>query len=64
MDHGCVANDIFAELMERRLYPITGKKNFGDRFVPHGNVELLYKHCGLDKVALEKDIMEVLAVEK
>ena len=37
--------------------------NLGKRYVPHGSVEQLYQHCGLDAESIAAHVQEVLADE-
>ena len=35
-------------------------RDLGDRFIPHGSVNKLYEHCGLDAKSIAEYIQEVL----
>ncbi len=37
--------------------------NLGDKYVPHGNVDVLYQYCGLDARSIADRALEVLKVE-
>lgn len=38
-------------------------KNLGDKYVPHGNLQTLYRHCGLDSEQIAKFVQEVCSYE-
>jgi len=63
-DHGCLADEIFAELACRGI-PVRGaKRNLGSAFIPHGSVPELYKLTGLDADSLYPLVLEVMQREK
>ncbi len=54
-----LATKLQGEGFNRRVYV----KNLGDRYVPHGNLQTLYRHCGLDGESIAKFVQEVCSRE-
>ena len=38
-------------------------KNLGDKYIPHGNLQTLYNHCGLDGEGIANFVQEVCSRE-
>ena len=39
------------------------EKNLGEQYVPHGDLETLYRHCGLDGESIANFVQEVCSLE-
>ncbi|MBR5570178.1 MAG: 1-deoxy-D-xylulose-5-phosphate synthase [Oscillospiraceae bacterium] len=51
-----VSHALAYSLQDKNIYGL----NLGDQYVPHGSVDQLYAHCGLDSRAIADRILEVL----
>ncbi len=62
-DAGCIADVLFSAVAAAGVRAVVGKRNLGDRYIPHGSVQKLRELCGLDTNGLLAGIREVLANE-
>ena len=62
---GCAIADALAQKLSAvsHEYHVHGM-NLGDTFVPHGSVQKLYAHCGLDEQSIARKLLEVLDHEE
>ena len=60
-NRGCLAQEIFSDLAQTGGNVRCFARNLGDRFIPHGSVQDLYRACGLDGDSLADWITEALA---
>ena len=51
-----ISHALAYSLQDKNIYGF----NLGDQYVPHGSVDKLYAHCGLDSRAIANRILEVL----
>ncbi len=61
VDSGCVAQEIFAKILQQGLSVRCACRNLGNRFVSHGKNAELYRASGLDGQSLSLWITETLA---
>ncbi len=59
-NQGCMAREIFSNLAQEGERVFCCARNLGDRFIPHGSVQDLYRACGLDGQSLADWIREAL----
>ena len=59
-DQCCLAREIFSDLAQAGSNVRCFARNLGDRFIPHGSVQDLYRACGLDGASLADWITEAL----
>ena len=59
-DRGCLAREIFSDLALDGTEVRCFARNLGNRFIPHGSMEDLYRACGLDGQSLASWIEEAL----
>ena len=62
-DHGCIADSIFADLLQNGITARCARRNLGTRFHPHGTIAQLRAACGLDAAGITELIMEVTGHE-
>lgn len=56
----CGIGDALAQALHKyRVY----QKNLGEQYVPHGDLQTLYRHCGLDADSIVKFVQEVCSLE-
>ena len=56
----CGIGDALAQSLHKyRVY----QKNLGEQYVPHGDLQTLYRHCGLDADGIVKFVQEVCSLE-
>ncbi len=58
-----VGESIAAELQKKAPNCRVYVKNLGERYVPHGNLQTLYHHCGLDGEQIAEFVQEVCSRE-
>ena len=58
-NHGCVADELFARLLQSGVTGRFCKQNLGDGFIRHGAMQDLYALAGLNAQALRDKIREV-----
>ncbi len=67
LEETCSGSGIYGEIICEAGKDLPGCSfthiDLGDRFVPHGSVDALYRHCGLDGESVAQHIQEVLKVE-
>ena len=51
-----ISHTLAYSLQDKNVYGL----NLGNQYVPHGSVDKLYAHCGLDSCAIANRILEVL----
>ena len=61
MESGCLAQEIFANILQKGLSVRCASRNFGNRFVSHGSCAELFRTSGLDGQSLSLWIRETLA---
>ena len=54
-----LATELQNKVPHSRIYV----KNLGDKYVPHGNLQTLYRHCGLDSACIAEFVQEVCSRE-
>ena len=59
-NRGCLAHEIFSGLAQEGVGARCFARNLGDRFIPHGSVQELYRLCGIDAQSLTDWITEAL----
>ena len=57
-NHGCVADELFARLLQSGVTGRFCKQNLGDGFIRHGAMQDLYALAGLNAQALRDKIRE------
>ena len=57
-NRGCLAQEIFSVLAQEGASIRCHARNLGDRFIPHGSVQDLYRACGIDASGLAGWIAE------
>ena len=60
-NRGCLAQEIFSDLAQEGVNVRCFARNLGDRFIPHGCVNDLYRACGIDGESLASWIAEETA---
>ena len=55
----CLAVELQGKVPHSRIYV----KNLGEKYVPHGNLQILYRHCGLDSGQIAEFVQEVCSYE-
>lgn len=62
---GCAVGMEIAALLREKSIPCSVKLlNLGDRFIPHGDLQSLYRYAGIDADAIVKAASEVCGVEQ
>ena len=57
---GCVGETIAEQILSTKIKCTVDLLNLGDTFTPHGTIEELYHHCGLDAKTIAQKAQEVL----
>ena len=58
-----IGESIAVELQGKLPYNRIYVKNLGEKYVPHGNLQSLYHHCGLDGAQIAEFVQEVCGRE-
>ena len=59
----CIGTEILSELQQKGISCRSKLLNLGDRFIPHGDLESLYRFAGIDRSAIAQAAREVLRSE-
>ena len=60
-EQGCVAQEISSCLAAQNVNIRFAYRNFGNRFIPHGSTQQLFRDAGLDGTSLSQWIMEAMS---